>query len=219
MSGITWIPVVNSLYQFCLLESILFLGSLVIFKFKYEEGRMNAFENIIAQYLNSEGFWVKQSVKVEITKEDKRNMNLPSMPRPEIDIVALDVKKNELLLVEVKSYLDSPGVWYEAVAGRDKDYYNKRYKLFNNDKYRKIVTERLFEQYLGQGLINKRTKINYALAAGNIYPGAEPLLKKYFADNGWILFTPSRIKQKIRELSDRGWEDDLVTMTAKLIIR
>ena len=141
---------------------------------------MNAFENIIAQYLESEGYWVKQSVKIEkVTKEDKRTMNLYSMPRPEIDTVALNMKENELLLVEVKSYLDSPGVWSEAVAGKDTDYYNKRYKLFNNDKYRKIVTERLFEQYLGQGLINKRTKVNYALAAGKIYPSAEPLLEKY----------------------------------------
>jgi len=180
---------------------------------------MNAFENIIAQCLESEGYWVKQSVKVEITKEDKRAMNLPSMPRPEIDIVALNMKKNELLLVEVKSYLDSPGVWYEAVAGKDTDYYNKRYRLFNDDKYRKIVTERLVEQYLGQGLINKRTKINYALAAGKIYPGAEPLLEKHFADNGWILFAPSRIKQKMRELSDKGWEDNIATMTAKLLLR
>jgi len=180
---------------------------------------MNAFEDIIAQYLESEGYWVKQSVKVEITKEDKRKMGLPSMPRPEIDIVALNMKKNELILVEVKSYLDSPGVWYEAVAGKDKDYYNKRYKLFNDYKYRKIVTERLFEQYLVQGLINKRTKINYALAAGKIYSGAQPLLEKYFSGNGWLLILPSKIKQKMRELASKGWEDNIATMTAKLLLR
>lgn len=180
---------------------------------------MNAFENIIAQFLESEGYWVKQSVKVEITKEDKRTMNLPSMPRPEIDIVALNMKKNELLLVEVKSYLDSPGVWYKAVAGEDKDYYNKRYRLFNDDKFRRIVTECLFEQFWGQGLINRRTKTNYALVAGKIYPGAEPLLEEYFANNGWILFTPSKIKQKMRELASKGWEDNIATMTAKLLLR
>jgi len=181
---------------------------------------MNAFENIIAQFLESEGYWVKQDVKIEkVTKEDKKDLKLPSMPRPEIDIVALNMKKNELLLVEVKSYLDSPGVWYEAVAGKDKEYYNNRYRLFNNPKYRKIVTERLLEQFFEQGLINKRTKINYALAAGKIYPNAEPLLKKHFVDNGWLLYTPSKIKQKVRELSDKGWEDNIATITAKLLLR
>ncbi len=34
---------------------------------------MNAFEDIIKLYLEEEGYWVRQSVKVHhITKEDKR---------------------------------------------------------------------------------------------------------------------------------------------------
>ncbi len=180
---------------------------------------MNAFENIVTQYLESEGYWVRQSVKVEISKEDKRALDLPTMPRPEIDLVALDVKENELLLIEVKSLLDSYGVYFEAVSD-EKDELAERYRLFTNSKFREIVTKRLREEYLKQGLINEDTKINYALAAGNIHSlTAESKISDYFSQKGWKLFTPGQIKDKIKELSQKGWEDNLVTITAKLILR
>ena len=185
---------------------------------------MNAFENIIAQYLEEEGYWVRQSVKVtKFTKEDKRKVDRFSMPTPEIDIVALNMKKNELLLVEVKSYLDSYGVYYGAVSGKvSKKYEEKdvqRYRLFNDSKFREIVTERLKEEFLKKGLINKETKINYALAAGHIhYPEDEQNIRDYFLEQKekWILFSEKDIKDKIKKLSEKGWEDNLITMTAKL---
>ena len=67
---------------------------------------MNAFEDIVKLYLEEEGYWVRQSVKVnKITREDKRKLNNYSMPTPEIDIVAYKAKENELLLVEVSLFL------------------------------------------------------------------------------------------------------------------
>ena len=183
---------------------------------------MNAFENIIAQYLEEEGYWVRQSVKVNISKQDKRDIGTFSMPRPEIDLVALNVKENELLLIEVKSLLDSYGVYFDAVSGEVPDAYKrdaKRYRLFNDSKFREIVTERLKEEFLQKGLINKKTKINYALAAGHIhYPEDEQRIRDYFLKQKekWILFSPKDIKDKIKKLSEKGWEDNLVTMTAKL---
>ena len=184
---------------------------------------MNAFEEIIKQYLEEEGYWVRQSVKVEISKDDKKALGLPSMPRPEIDLVALNMKESELLLIEVKSLLDSYGVWYEAVSGTgttEKEREDaKRYKLFNDRMFREIVTNRLREQYFAQGLINKNTKVNYALAAGNIhYPEDESKIRGYFSKQKekWILFAPKQIKDKIKGLSKKGWEDNLIIMTAKL---
>jgi Holliday junction resolvase-like predicted endonuclease len=181
---------------------------------------MNAFENIVAQYLEAEGYWVRQSVKVEISKEDKKRIGTPTMPTPEIDIVALNVKNNELLLIEVKSLLDSYGVWYETVAGKDEKKYTRRYKLFTHGVFRDIVTKRIHEQYLRQGLINTKTKFNYALAAGNIHSEADEVkLAKHFSKKGWKLFSPRMIKEKMRELSERGWEDNEITITAKLLLR
>ncbi len=180
---------------------------------------MNAFEDIVKLYLEEEGYWVRQSVKVHrITKEDKRNLNNYSMPTPEIDIVAYKAKNNELLLIEVKSLLDSYGVHYEAVAGINQKE-GKRYKLFTNDLFRQIVTDRLKEEYLQLGLINERTKIRYALAAGKIHNEWDEMnIAKHFSDvrRQWILFSPKQIKNKIKEFANKGWEDDVVIMTAKL---
>ena len=180
---------------------------------------MNAFEDIIKLYLEEEGYWVRQSVKVhKITKEDKRKLKNPSMPTPEIDIVAYKAKENELLLVEVKSLLDSYGVHFEAVSGIDQKEGN-RYKLFTNDLFRQIITDRLKEEYLQLGLINTATKIKYALAAGKIHSEQdETNISKHFSDpkRKWILFSPKQIKDKIREFATKGWEDNVVVMTAKL---
>ena len=179
---------------------------------------MNAFENIVKPYLEEEGYWVRQSVKVHISKEDKVAIGLPSMPRPEVDLVALNVKENELLLIEAKSFLDSYGVWFEAVSGEDVKA-SERYKLFTNSTFREIVTERLKKEYLDRGLINENTKINYALAAGHIHSGNEEPIAEYFSKKGWRLFTPTQIKKYVKQLASKGWEDDLVTMTAKLILK
>jgi hypothetical protein len=183
-----------------------------------KKGKVNAFENIVKLYLEEEGYWVRQSVKVDISKEDKKAIGLPTMPRPDIDLVALNVRSNELLLIEVKSLLDSYGVYFEAVSD-EKDKLAERYRLFTDSKYRKIVTNRLREAYLKQGLINEQTTINYGLAAGNIHSGNELHIRAHFLRKGWKLFTPEQIKERVKRLSTKGWEDDLITMTAKLILK
>ena len=185
---------------------------------------MNAFENIVAKYLETKGYWVRQSVKIPISKEDKKAIGLPSMPRPEIDLVALNAKENELLLIEVKSLLDSYGVYFGAVSGEDKSPRGqqdaKRYRLFTDRNFREVITAKLREEYLKQGLINENTKINYALAAGHIHSvDDESRIRDHFSREGWKLFAPGEIKECIKELSKRGWEDNLVTITAKLILK
>jgi len=110
-------------------------------------------------------------------------------------------------------------VFNEAVADA-KDKLADRYRLFTNSKFREIVTRVLREDYLERGLINGKTKINYALAAANIHSGNEPSIAEYFSYNGWKLFTPEQIKDKVRQLSTkRAWADDLIIMTAKLILK
>jgi hypothetical protein len=177
---------------------------------------MNAFEDVVKRYLEEGGYWVRQSVKIEITPEDKRAIGTYSMPRPEIDLVALNVERNELLLVEAKSYLDSYGVYYEAIADPT-DKGAARYKLFTNEVFRQIVTDRLREQYLKRGLIKNDVNVNYCLAAGNIHYGNEKPIANYFRQKGWKLIAPDQIRDFIKQLATKGWEDDLVTMTVKLL--
>ena len=179
---------------------------------------MNAFEDIVAQILEEEGYWVQKSVKINVTKEEKRMIGKPSIPRPEIDLVAYKASKNVLLLLEVKSYLDSPGVKFEHLAQETK-IPEGRYKLFTCANYRKIITNRIMKEFIDKGLINQKTKVRYSLATGKIYSNNEQRIKDLFKKKGWILFEPKYIKDKIISLSTKGYEDNAVTITAKLILK
>ena len=177
---------------------------------------MNAFEDIVRRYLEAQGYWVRQSVKVDITKAQKVEIGTPSMPRPEIDLVAFNAKKNELVLIEAKSYLDSYGVYYEAIA-YPKDEAAPRYKLFTNETFIRIVTEALIDQYMKCDLIKNKVKVNYGLAAGNIHKSDEKRLADLFHRNKWILITPQQLREFVEQCATKGWEDDVVTITAKLL--
>jgi hypothetical protein len=65
---------------------------------------MDAFEQIIAALFEQEGYWTLQNYRVDLSTEDKRQLNNPSMPRPEIDILGYKPRENELLVVECKSF-------------------------------------------------------------------------------------------------------------------
>src|SRR3990167_7524540 len=81
---------------------------------------MDSFETLVGSLLEKDGFWVRTSVKVELTPEEKRKIGRPSSPRWELDLVAYKAKSNELLVVECKSFLDSPGVRARGLDGTDK---------------------------------------------------------------------------------------------------
>ena len=120
------------------------------------------------------------------------------------------------MLVEAKSYLDSYGVYYEALTDpNDRNY--TRYKLLTNGVFRGIVSAKLKQQYLKDGLIEANVNLRYGLAAGNIHQGNEGALKILFSKKGWVLITPDEIRAFIEKLCARGWEDDLVTITSKLL--
>ena len=71
---------------------------------------MDAFEQLVSEILWMDGYWVRTSVKVDLTKEEKVLIGRPSSPRWELDIVAYSGRDNLLRVVECKSYLDSRGV-------------------------------------------------------------------------------------------------------------
>jgi hypothetical protein len=48
---------------------------------------MDAFEQVVSEILWMSGFWVRTSVKVELSKEEKRLIGRHSSPRWELDIV------------------------------------------------------------------------------------------------------------------------------------
>ena len=108
---------------------------------------MDHFESIIKTLLEAEGYWVRQSFKVNLTKEEKRQIGKPSIPRPEIDLLALHFTRNEVLVFEAKSFLDSPGVKL-ADLQESHEIPKGRYKLFTCERYRSIVFKRLVEDLI-----------------------------------------------------------------------
>jgi|SRR6266540_1575427 len=100
---------------------------------------MDAFEQLVSEILWMDGYWVRTSVKVELTKEEKRLIGRPSSPRWELDIVAYNGRDNLLRVVECKSYLDSLGVQAKGFDAASDN--SARYKLFNDPMLRDVVFE------------------------------------------------------------------------------
>ena len=102
---------------------------------------MDAFEELVAEVLRADGYWVHRGYKINLRPEDKRALGNPSMPRPEIDLVAYKAGTGELLSLECKSYFDSGGVHARDLlpGGRNA----QRYKMFVNADLRRMVLKSL----------------------------------------------------------------------------
>ncbi|MGO8841495.1 MAG: hypothetical protein ACLQF1_10275 [Methyloceanibacter sp.] len=180
---------------------------------------MDAFESVVSEILWRDGYWVRNSLKVELTKEEKAAIGRPSSPRWELDIVAYSGRRNELLVVECKSYLDSFGVQFRAFDGTGGILAN-RFKLFNDDTLRAVVLKRLRLQLFEAKLINKDPSIKLALVCGKIVREKDRgLLRKHFNKNSWELWDSEWLKEKLRDMSQGGYENSPVAVVAKLLLR
>jgi hypothetical protein len=178
---------------------------------------MDSFEQVVATILDRKGYWVRTSVKVALTPEEKREIERPSAPRWELDVVAYSGARNELLVVECKSYLDSYGVRATSFEGA-KAAEETRYKLFSDDVLRRVVLGRLELQLAAQGFCPAGTKATLCLAAGNIYGDPAPL-RGIFAARGWQLFERDWLIDGLRQLADESYDDSVASVVAKLLLR
>jgi len=178
---------------------------------------MDAFENVVAAILQRQGYWTLTSVKVELTKSEKRAIKRDSSPRWELDVIAYSGRTNELLVVECKSFLDSPGVECGAFDG-SKPGKEKRYKLFCDRTLRRVVLGRLQKQLVKAGFCARRPKIRLCLAAGKIR-GDENWLRSHFEHNGWTLFGPQHIREELEKLCDAGYENSVAAIVTKILLR
>lgn len=179
---------------------------------------MDAFEQVIGGLLFQEGYWVSQSFKVELTKDEKKQIGRPSSPRWEIDLLAYSGGRKELLVVECKSYLDSGGVSAKDILSGDKN--NSRYKLFVDDHLRDVVFRRLSIQLAELGLVPGSTIPRLALAAGKIRsPKDKELLLELFNNKEWRLLGPEWIVSKLLSSADESYFDSIAHVVSKLIKR
>ena len=179
--------------------------------------RMDAFESLIKTLLEREGFWVRSSFKVNLTKPDKVAIGRPSCPRWEIDLVAYKAATNELRLVECKSYLDSYGVRFSSFRERDGP---DRFKLFTDADLRNVVTNRVIAQLLETGGCLPDPIVTLCLAAGKIRNEADRRsLRQHFKDNRWVLWDDEWMSKALRHVSEGSYENDVASVVAKLLLR
>lgn len=180
---------------------------------------MDAFEQLVSEILWMEGYWVRTSVKVELTKEEKRQIGRASSPRWELDIVAYNGRDNLLKIVECKSYLDSRGVALRAFDGND-DEAAKRFKLFTDNRLRDVVFERLKLQFAESGVCRAGPEVRLCLACGRIASDADRAgLHKHFAERGWELWDETWLRKRLQLMSDQGYENQVSAVVAKLLLR
>ncbi len=179
---------------------------------------MDHFESIIATLLENEGYWVRKSFKVNLTKEEKRQIGKHSIPRPEIDLLALDFSKNQVLVLEAKSYLDSPGVKLENLM-EEHEVPEGRYKLLTCSRYRSIVFSRLISDLIDANMANPDTKLTLGLAAGNVYRCRNEPIREFLSTKDIFFWSPDDIKLKVKALAERGYENDSAIITAKILMR
>lgn len=177
---------------------------------------MNSFEQLVKGMLEVEGYWVRASYKVNLTKEEKVKIGRPSSPRWEIDLLAYKGSTNEVLVVECKSFLDSTGVSCASLF--DSGPGAKLYKLFTEDKLRKVVFARVRKQLVAEGAVAAKPAITLCLAAGKTKSESDHArIQQVFAKRGWRLFDRTWMQEKLKEASASAYEDNIATMVAKIL--
>lgn len=181
---------------------------------------MDHFENIAKTLLEREGYWVMQSYKVDLSKEQKREISekKATIPRPEIDLLALNVANSEVIAFEVKSYFDSTGIVlkhftteYEIPEGK--------YKLFTCERYKDIVLGQLRMQLIQNGFIKPEFTIRLGLIAGNGRKSEISKIAELFAKRNWEFWSPESVKVKVQNFAKEGYENDPAVITTKILQR
>jgi hypothetical protein len=176
------------------------------------------FENLVRTLLEAEGFWVFQSFKVDLTTEDKRRIGRPSLPRPEIDLLAFRPRSNQIIAIEAKSYFDSRGVRLEELAA-SYEIPEGRFKLFTCPKFQTIVLQRLKAQLMSMGMSKDDTAIRLGLVFGNVVKRDVLPLRRYVKTREWFYWSPRLLKRKLRSQARRAYENNPVIIASKLIVR
>jgi hypothetical protein len=164
---------------------------------------IDQFQATVAKLLETQGYWIRKSFKVNVTREEKGQIGKQSLPKPEIDLLALHFGRNELLVLEAKSYADSPGAKL-AQLQEEHDVPAGRFKLFTSQRYREIVLSRLLQDLIAAGMANAETKIRLGLAAGKVNQGQSEAIRELITSKGWLFWSPDDIKHAVTAQQERG---------------
>ena len=178
---------------------------------------MDAFEQLAADIFWNEGYWVRTSVKVELTREDKIRIGRHSAPRWEIDLIAYRATTSELLALACKSYLDSGGVHAAHFTPNHK--LAGRYKLFHDDVLRATVLGRLRLQLVEQGFCPADVRIRLGMVYAHATPSNAAALKLRFQERDWDLYDADWLVRRLGHLADGSYENSTAAVVVKLLLR
>lgn len=180
---------------------------------------MDAFEQLVGDALWSEGCWTQTEVKVDLTKEEKRQIGRPSSPRWELDVVGYAPRTNTLRVVECKSFLDSFGVAARDLMEPDSPG-AVRYKLFTDTRLREVVFNRLALQFSAQNACAPNPRVTLGLACGRFRSAADrALLQEHFAAMGWELLDDEWLRAHLKRMAKGSYENKTSAVVAKLLLR
>lgn len=169
--------------------------------------------------LSSEGYWVTQAFKVDLSKEEKKLIGRASSPRWEIDVLAYNPRQKELLILECKSFIDSVGVQAAQILSHDESG-KSRYKLFVDKVLRETVFKVIKRQLVKLGMITDDTRLVLGLAAGRMKSKQdEDVIIKHFELMGWRFYSPDWIKTQLKKRSESGYFDSVADVVAKILLR
>jgi len=152
-----------------------------------------------------------------LSKAEKCEINRPTSPRWELDVVAYRPADNLLRVVECKSFLDSRGVAFKGLDPETGG--SSRYKLFNEPETRKVVFRRMVHQLTDEGSICPDPNVRLCLAAGKIVASDTDRLHSLFETNDWLLFDREWITDRLQKLADDNYDNTVMSVTAKLLLR
>lgn len=178
---------------------------------------MNAFEDLVAMLLEREGFWVRKSFKVELSRAEKRRIGRPTSPRWELDLLAYKGATKEVQVVECKSFLDSAGVRFSAFHG-ERNRASDRYKIFNDRRLRGVVRKRLVRQLRKLGACAPKPKVTFCLAVGKFASlDDKENLHRFFRRKGWRLYDDKEIQGMLMKTKSSDYEDNVAVITTKIL--
>jgi hypothetical protein len=175
---------------------------------------MDVFEQLVADILRDEGFWVQTNYRVRLTKGDKAEIGRPSCPDWEIDILAYQPRLNIVRVIECKSYLESGGVHAAMFDPAHK--HAGRFKLFNEQGLRLTVFNRLKLQLEESGLCLAGANFRLGLACGHISKFNRSKLDDIFANNGWEFLGPEWLRFRFEQMAVGGYQNNAYSLVIKL---
>ena len=205
---------------------------------------MEAFESLCEILLRQVGYWVIPGIYVGLSQHDKDSLDetiaLPSLgqrvfksfPRTQLDLVAYKPAKNELLIIECKSFLDSSGIatgsfpYFRSAAvnqpaSKKEVGRFKQYKLFQHPEYFAAVSKQLISNLTSMGMLSQTSvpSVHLMLACGRLADASSTQIRNEFRIRGWRFAGPRIIVRGLSRLRNLGYHNDPIVMTAKLLLR